>query len=86
MHGLRLLLEEAVEATSHLHVIGLYDESRGVILDCCFHSGGIFFDADNGHAVGGAEFNVVGVTPLLKCHDVARDNEQDSGKPFGGCT
>ena len=85
MHGLRLL-EEAVKATSHLHVIGLYDESRGVILDCCFHPSGILFDADNGHAVLRPEFNLVGLVALLKCHDVARDNEQDSGEPFGGGT
>lgn len=83
MHGLRLL-EEAVKATSHLHV-STFHESRIAPLDCCFHSGGIFFDADNGHAVGGAEFNLVGLV-ALKCHDVARDNEQDSGEPFGGCT
>lgn len=84
MHGLRLL-EEAVKATSHLHVIRFH-ESRITPLDCCFHSGGMCFYSDNGHAVGGAEFNVVGVTPLLKCHDVARDNEQDCGEPFGGDT
>ena len=85
MHGLRLLLEEAVEATSHLHVIGLYDESRITPLDRCLHPSGMSFDADNSHAVGGAEFNLVGLV-ALKCHDVARDYEQDSGEPFGGCT